>query len=156
MPWWRRWLQAARIAGVSVSTIRRWEGTELEPTVIDGTHYFEAQDVARLRRVSDGELAAQAFQFFEEDKTPVEVVIELRQPAERIHLLYTQWLEMGDYIVVEGRGLLRRKWEVMYGAKLTREVVQACAEAVLGKASWRAAVERDLDEPFSSAGAVDK
>ncbi|HET8932007.1 MAG TPA: hypothetical protein VFN67_01140 [Polyangiales bacterium] len=36
--------QAARRMGVSVATIRRMEGDELQPVIIDGKHCFALED----------------------------------------------------------------------------------------------------------------
>jgi hypothetical protein len=78
--------QAAAMANVSVSTVRRWEGTVL-PTVVgeDGVHRFRQEHVREIveRRVQstpaapdayDGSTAAAVYALFDEGQNPADVV----------------------------------------------------------------------------------
>ncbi|MDD9946973.1 MAG: helix-turn-helix transcriptional regulator [Myxococcales bacterium] len=94
--------QAARRIGVSVSTIRRMEGAELEPVLVDGKHLFHLPEVDRYRRVTDGELAARAFQMFNDGRCVIDVVIELQEPPERIEKLHERWCHHTGSTVVLG------------------------------------------------------
>jgi hypothetical protein len=94
--------QAARRMGVSVSTIRRMEGVEIEPVVIDGKHLFHLADIERARPVTDGQVAARAFDGFNQGKTVIELVIELEQPPERIERLHDIWKRLSNSIVIQG------------------------------------------------------
>jgi hypothetical protein len=136
--------QAARRMGVSLATVRRMEGAELQPILIDGKHCFPIEDVDRHRRATDGDLAAMAFQMFEEDKTQVEAVIALKEPPERIRKLFQHWLEMSECIVAGPPGLgYRRLWR---GVKfrLTRRLVTLCINYVLRDPKLRGRAEREL------------
>jgi hypothetical protein len=88
----------------SVATVRRMEGTELLPVVIDGKHCFPIEEVDRHRKVTGGDLAAAAFQIFNDDRTQVDVVIALKECAERIRGLHQCWVEMGQCIVASSPG----------------------------------------------------
>jgi hypothetical protein len=83
--------EAARELGVSASTVRRLEGSELHPTTEpDGTHVFDREEVRALARAralasadpSPGELAARACELFREGRSTIDVIIALRQPFE--------------------------------------------------------------------------
>jgi hypothetical protein len=88
--------QAARRMGVSVATVRRMEGGELQPVIIDGKHCFALEDLECHRKVTDGDLAAKAFEMFNADKTQVDAVIALKEPPERIRRLFQDWVEMSE------------------------------------------------------------
>lgn len=93
--------QAARRLGVSVSTIRRMEGDDLQPVLIAGTHDFHSQHVERMASSSGGELAARVFDAFERGSHPVDLVIELKLPPERIEALHATYCRMRQAIVVQ-------------------------------------------------------
>jgi hypothetical protein len=136
--------QAALRMGVSLATVRRMEGAELRPLIIDGKHCFPIEDVDRYRKVTDGDLAAQAFQMFNEDKTPVDVVIALRESPERIRKLFQDWVEMSECLVAGPPGLGHRKLSLFLGGRLTRRFLMRCVELVCADPRLRALAEREL------------
>jgi len=104
----------AKRLGVSISTVRRLEGTRLHPS-IDGNSVrrFKASDVERLAKeleaeqrsprnvqqavvraaeMSKGELAALVFERLEQRHSLSEIVIALRVPPEDVRELYHTWL----------------------------------------------------------------
>lgn len=109
--------QVADRLGISVSTVRRYEGSRLHPqTGAAGVHWFDAAEVAtfaaelaneprmrrRLRVVapaprgmpaprSADELAAQVFERLEQRQTLAEIVIGVRIAPERVRELHVQW-----------------------------------------------------------------
>jgi DNA-binding transcriptional MerR regulator len=104
----------AKRLGVSVSTVRRLEGTRLHPVIDDkGVRRFKASDVERLAKelqaeqrsprnaqqavmraaeMSKGELAALVFERLEQRHSLSEIVIALRVPPEDVRELYHTWL----------------------------------------------------------------
>jgi transcriptional regulator with XRE-family HTH domain len=105
--------------GISVSTVRRYEGSRLHPQIAaDGVHWFDASEVAafaaelaneprmlrRLRNAAGGstakpaartadELAAQVFERLEQRHTLAEIVIGVRMAPERVRELHVQWCQ---------------------------------------------------------------
>jgi hypothetical protein len=120
------------------------EGGELRPLIIDGKHCFPIEDVDRYRKVTDGDLAAQAFQMFNEDKTQVDVVIALRESPERIRKLFQDWVEMSECLVAGPPGLGHRKLSRLLGGRLTRRFLMSCVELVWADPRLRALAEREL------------
>jgi hypothetical protein len=108
--------QVADQLGVSISTVRRLEGTRLHPKIGNGnTRLFDAAEVAsvaaslvraaepapqpRSIAVPRGELAARIFERFELRHSLVEIVIELRVAPDVVRELFHQWrvgLEQGE------------------------------------------------------------
>jgi hypothetical protein len=100
--------------GVSVSTVRRLEGTRLHPLIDDkSVRRFKASDVERLAKeleveqrsprnaqqavvhaaqISKGELAALVFERLEQRHSLAEIVIALRVPPEDVRDLFHTWL----------------------------------------------------------------
>ena len=112
--------QVADRLGISVSTVRRYEGSRLHPQIeADGVHWFAASEVAelaaelankpRLRRFlrnaasgvpsasgkaaprSADEVAALVFERLEQRQTLAEIVIGVRVAPERVRELHAQW-----------------------------------------------------------------
>ena len=104
----------AKRLDVSISTVRRFEGTRLHP-LIDGkgVRRFKASDVERLAKemeaeqrsprnaqkavvraaeIPKGELAALVFEKLEQRHSLSEIVIALRVPPEDVRELYHTWL----------------------------------------------------------------
>ena len=103
---------AARL-GVSVATIRRYEGSRLHPTVdSSGAHWFSAKEVtalaaSRANQALDrgqirntppapdartrGEIAALVFERFEQRQSHAEIVIGLRVEPELVGELFDQY-----------------------------------------------------------------
>lgn len=104
----------AKRLGVSISTVRRLEGTRLHPSIDDkSVRRFKASDVERLAKeleaeqrsprnaqqavvraaeVPKGELAALVFERLEQRHSLSEIVIALRVPPEDVRELYHTWL----------------------------------------------------------------
>ncbi len=103
---------AARL-GVSVATVRRYEGSRLHPTVdSSGAHWFSAKEVtalaaSRANQALDrgqirnakpapeartrGEIAALVFERFEQRQSHAEIVIGLRVEPELVMELFDQY-----------------------------------------------------------------
>ena len=125
----------AAILNVSVTTVRRFEGTLLHPVKgVDGTHLFDPVEVQELasRRptaaptknsTAEGEVAAAAFALFKKKTSPRDVVIELEQSPALIQKLHEDWNRLGDRVVVgeEILGILDR----MSAARLIDDEVVA-------------------------------
>ncbi len=104
----------AKRLGVSVSTVRRLEGSRLHPVITDrGVRRFKPADVEQLAAVlaaeqntprnaekaalravelSKGELAALVFERLEQRHSLAEIVIALRVPPDDVRELYHTWL----------------------------------------------------------------
>lgn len=104
----------AKRLGVSVSTVRRFEGTRLHPVITDkGVRMFTPESVERLAaalaaeqntpramqkaamravELPRGELAALVFERLEQRHSLAEIVIALRVPPEEVRELYHAWL----------------------------------------------------------------
>ena len=104
----------AKRLGVSISTVRRLEGTRLHPSIDDkSVRRFKASDVERLAKeleseqrsprnaqqavvraaeMPKGELAALVFEKLEQRHSLSEIVIALRVPPEDVRELYHTWL----------------------------------------------------------------
>ena len=123
----------AALLQVSVTTVRRFEGTLLHPVKgEDGTHLFdpiEVQELASRRpaatpvknSTAEGEVAAAAFALFKKKTSPRDVVIELEQSPAVVQKLQEDWERLGDRVVVgeEVLGILDR----MSAARLIDEEV---------------------------------
>lgn len=105
--------EAAERLGVSVATVRRYEGTLLHPTVDgSGAHWFSPKEVtalaaSRANQAIDrgairnakpapeartrGELAALVFERFEQRQSHAEIVIGLRVEPELVAELFDQY-----------------------------------------------------------------
>jgi hypothetical protein len=99
--------EAARMLGVSVSTLRRREGAELTPVVdADGVHMFDESEVrsvmVTVRRrqsvhalgTSIGDVAADVFTMLDAGEHPVEIVKQLRIAPDAVVGLQEQWAAM--------------------------------------------------------------
>jgi hypothetical protein len=94
--------QAARLLGVSKSTLRRMEGEALTPVVgpknVRLFHEEQIQSMVVTRRSEirastrvTGEIAATVFELFDESMHPVDVVKRLRLEPDLIEGLYQRW-----------------------------------------------------------------
>lgn len=108
--------QVATRLGISVSTVRRLEGTRLHPTIdSDDVRWFDEKEVASVAAElantgiskrkgastaaatattstrSQGELAALAFERFEQRQSLAEIVVGLRVSPDVVRGLYDQW-----------------------------------------------------------------
>ncbi len=103
--------QVAARLGVGLTTVRRLEKTRrLHPKRGKRGFLFRVEDVDRLRatyprhmrpiqEATPGEIAARAFELFEQGKGLRDVVISLRQSPEAVRELYRQYALSGDLIV---------------------------------------------------------
>ncbi len=104
----------AKRLGISISTVRRLEGTRLHPLIDDkSVRRFKASHVERLAKeleaeqrsprnaqqavvrsaeMPKGELAALVFERLEQRHSLAEIVIALRVPPEDVRELYHSWL----------------------------------------------------------------
>jgi DNA-binding transcriptional MerR regulator len=104
----------AKRLDISISTVRRLEGTRLHPAIDSkSVRRFKASDVERLAReleaeqrsprnaqqavvraaeMPKGELAARVFERLEQRHSLSEIVIALRVPPEDVRELYHTWL----------------------------------------------------------------
>jgi hypothetical protein len=101
------------MANVSVSTVRRWEGTVLPPVVgDDGVHRFREEHVREIveRRVQstpaavdayDGATAATVYALFDEGLNPAEVVKRTGLHPHAVTAVHDQWARMRGGFVVD-------------------------------------------------------
>lgn len=145
----------ASILNVSVTTVRRFEGTLLHPVKgEDGIHLFDPVEVEELagRRptvtpaknsTAEGEVAAAAFALFKKKTSPRDVVIELEQSPALIQKLHEDWERLDGRLVLgeEVLGLLDR----MLAARLIDEEV---VSAINNNSAdgLRAYIDEKLDE----------
>lgn len=101
--------EVARRLGVSLTTLRRMEGTRLHPaTGADGVHLFDEAEVeaavvtyrgirarsAASLKPSDGEIAAAAFELFDNGTSLVDVVKQLQVAPDRVGALHRAWASL--------------------------------------------------------------
>ncbi|MBN1654346.1 MAG: helix-turn-helix domain-containing protein [Deltaproteobacteria bacterium] len=141
--------EAAKRMGVSVATVRRMEGSELQVVMIDGKHLFHLEEVDRYRRVSDGDLAAQVFQMFNEGYSQVEVVIQLKESPDRIRKLHNDWVEMSNCIVALPKPGSKFHVERLSKTRITPALTFVCIDIVLGDPELVKKAERELGAPIS-------
>jgi hypothetical protein len=110
--------QVAQRLGLSLSTVRRMEGVQLNPIIGErGVHYFEETEIrtvlVRVRRTrmrddeqADGMLAAAAFALFRDGSDVVGVVAELRENPDRIEKLYEHWKRLRGTVLLDAASLV--------------------------------------------------
>jgi hypothetical protein len=101
--------EVAQRLGVSLTTLRRMEGTRLHPaTGPDGVHLFDEAEVeaavvtyrgirarsAASLKPSDGEIAAAVFELFDGGTSLVEVVKQLQVAPDRVGALHRAWASL--------------------------------------------------------------
>jgi hypothetical protein len=109
--------EAARMLGVSKSTLRRMERDELTPVIgPKNVHLFEEQQIRSLvvtRRTSFGtasslgDHAADAFALFDANEHPADVVKRLRLDPDLVEMLYAKWAHMRGVIAFSAEGRAR-------------------------------------------------
>jgi hypothetical protein len=139
----------AKRLGVSISTVRRFEGARLHPAIDDkGVRRFKASDVERLARELDaeqrsprnaqqaivraaelpkGELAALVFERLEQRHSLSEIVIALRVPPEDVRELYHTWL------VGLWAGELQRKEPALPARHTDQDVIRHATPVLLAQ-----------------------
>lgn len=105
---------AARFLGVSESTVRRLEHTELPPVVENGVHRHRLRRLREfgLRRAKGGaslptggcggEIAGEAFGLFDEGRGPAEVVRLLRVEPSVARELFREWADLHGTLAIGG------------------------------------------------------
>lgn len=104
--------QAARMLGVSTTTLRRMEGTVLSPEVgPDGVHRFRESHIRELvmhRETApaperyDGVMAAHVFELLDQGVHPVDIVKRLALDPRSVQAIHEQWASMRAAFVVTG------------------------------------------------------
>ena len=109
--------QVARRLGLSLSSVRRMEGVQLNPIVGErGVRYFEETEIqtvlVRVRRTRvpedervDGTLASAAFALFRNGADVVAVVTELREAPAKIEELFEHWKRLRRTILLDPKSL---------------------------------------------------
>lgn len=102
--------EAAKLLGVSKSTLRRMEGEVLTPVVgpknVRLFHEEEIRSVVVTRRAGissqrgDDEVAAAAFTAFDENVHPVDVVKQLELDPDLVESLHARWAHMRGLLVL--------------------------------------------------------
>jgi hypothetical protein len=105
--------EAARMLGVSKSTLRRMEGTTLTPVVgPKNVHLFQEEEVrsvivTRRSRVdtqaSNGDVAADTFALFDAGVDVVETVKQLRVAPDVIEALYERWAKLRAMLILSAQ-----------------------------------------------------
>ena len=169
----------AKRLGVSISTVRRLEGTRLHPQIDDkSVRRFKASDVERLAKeleaeqrsprnaqhavvraaeMSKGELAARVFERLEQRHSLSEIVIALRVPPEDVRELYHTWL------VGLWAGELQRTEPALPARHTDQDAIRRVTPmqlaqlltALPSKQSTRISIARMIGEFMISEGAAD-
>lgn len=102
--------EAARLLGVSKSTLRRMEGTALTPVVgPKNVHLFQEEEVRAIvvtRRAhvampaNAGDVAADAFALFDDGVHVVDAVKQLRVAPDVIEALYERWARLRSLLIL--------------------------------------------------------
>lgn len=140
--------EAARLLGVSVSTLRRHEGDVIKPIIAEnGVHLFEEAEIRSVKitvrrreafaalGATSGDVAADVFQLLDEGIEPVEIVMRLRLPPAAVATLQEQWAQLRGGFVVDGNDAhewlrLIRGGPISSGREATRQL-RARIEALL-------------------------
>jgi hypothetical protein len=101
---------AARLLGVSKTTLRRMEGDAIDPVVGPKNerlfHEEQVQALVMTRRTSTrdarptGDVAADAFTLFDQQVHPVEVIKRLRLAPDLVESLHHQWARLRGLLVL--------------------------------------------------------
>jgi hypothetical protein len=101
---------AARLLGVSKTTLRRMEGDAIEPVVGPKNerlfHQEQIQALVMTRRTSvqetqpTDEVAADVFTLFDEQVHPVDVIKQMRLAPKLVESLHQQWARMRGMLVL--------------------------------------------------------
>jgi hypothetical protein len=107
--------QAARLLGVSKSTLRRMEGASLEPVLgpknvrLFHEEHIQSLLVTRRSEVAgarvDGELAAETFELFDTGIHPVDVVKKLRVDPDLVESLHQRWARLRALLELSTSGV---------------------------------------------------
>lgn len=142
--------KVARRLGVSVTTLRRMEGTLLHPqTGEGGVRMFDADEVEaaviRVRRrerpeePETGAVAAEVFTLFDDGVHPVDVIKKLLLAPNVVESLHTRWTRMQGHLVIPVEIRLQLEsdlvgerpgpegWEIDSPAALREKIVEMLA-----------------------------
>lgn len=109
----------ARRFGLSLSTVRRMEGTALQPIVgARGVRYFVEEHVEavfiRIRRTRGeatepvpGPVAAEVLKLFKAGANAIDVVKEFRLAPELVEQLLADWQRLSTTVLLENRDVLQ-------------------------------------------------
>jgi hypothetical protein len=102
--------EAARMLGVSKSTLRRMEGTSLTPVVgPKNVHLFQEEEVRAIvvtrhshlyTQPATGDIAAEAFSLFDAGIHVVDSVKQLRVPPEVVERLHATWVRLRSQMIL--------------------------------------------------------
>ena len=104
--------EAARRLGVSTSSVRRMEGTDLQPIVgPDGVRYFAEEQIeavyVRIRRThrmesadDSGMVAGRVFEHLNAGTNPADIVKNLRLEPEPVGQLVEQWQRLARAVLL--------------------------------------------------------
>lgn len=104
--------EAARRLGVSTSSVRRMEGSELQPIVgANGVRYFAEEQIeavyVRIRRTrtvvpedDSGAVAARVFERLNAGTNPADIVKDLRLEPELVERLVEQWQRLAQAVLL--------------------------------------------------------
>jgi hypothetical protein len=123
--------EVAAALGVSPSTVRRLEGSEIHPIVLaDGKHVFDPAEVravvesraTRSAGPATGELTARACELFREGKGSIDVIIALRQPFDVVLEWQRKYVaESGSLLVPEALATRLKEAFFVEGEPFTAE-----------------------------------
>jgi DNA-binding transcriptional MerR regulator len=160
----------AKRLGVSLSTVRRFEGSRLHPLVTDkGVRRFKPADVEalaislaakrntlrnaekayeRAAELPKGELAALVFERLEQRHSLAEIVIALRVPPEDVRELYHSWLVglWAGELQRKEPALPQRQTKQDIARQVTREELVQLLAALPEQRSTRISVARSAGE----------
>lgn len=101
-------IQVARALGMTVSGVRRLEGTKLPVHNRDGVHLFDVRDVEtfRVRRtvkgpMPEGKAAAEVFALIDDNVRPVDIVKRLQIHPDTVEQLTRQHARMSGQVVLD-------------------------------------------------------
>jgi DNA-binding transcriptional MerR regulator len=166
----------AKRLGVSISTVRRLEGSRLHPLVTDkGVRRFRPADVEQLAaalaaeqntprnaqkaaahaiELGKGELAARVFERLEQRHSLAEIVIALRLPPDEVRELYHTWLVglwAGELQRPEP-ALPVRHTDQDVVRRVTREQLAELLAALPAKQSTRISLAREIGDHMVHQG----
>ena len=108
--------EVARILGVSGSSVRRMEGRELHPIIVDEVHFHNEMEVRELLMsrsgaqpaavlTYDAELAAKVFGLLDEGLDSVAIVKKLVIHPEVVEQIEKKWIIMRSLVVLSSQDL---------------------------------------------------
>lgn len=164
---WLTSVESGALIGVSHCTVRTWShagkittgrGRRAQPSgAVREVDVFDPQELAvfcarrRITRVPSGpgEIAATAFQLFDQGASLRSVVVDVRETPQRVAELHEQWLEFGGCDLVIGREAREALVGLVGEFSDVADLVRAVGEAT------RRRVEVSVDPGSALDGASD-